>query len=217
MIVRFLRSVRYTLYQPPSGDSKGFLGNREYECDLTPIDFAKVAEGFGIAGLRADVVALSLALVTGCTTPDSGGTDEPDASPSASSSPTSGATGSAEATQPAPREAGVLIACGLGAAGFLLADRVFVVDERGDERRVRPAAGRLAFTPERRVRRHRRIARDDVHAQCRGEGSREATDVAEAVREVGSDPTAVGPGLFVQFAGFSGSAVGDDRRSQPIR
>lgn len=31
-----------------------FLGNREYECDLTPIDFAKVAEGFGITGLRAD-------------------------------------------------------------------------------------------------------------------------------------------------------------------
>lgn len=25
-----------------------FLGNPEYECDLTPIDFAKVAEGFGI-------------------------------------------------------------------------------------------------------------------------------------------------------------------------
>jgi pyruvate dehydrogenase (quinone) len=31
-----------------------FLGNPEYECDLTPIDFAKVAEGFGIAGFRAD-------------------------------------------------------------------------------------------------------------------------------------------------------------------
>jgi thiamine pyrophosphate-dependent acetolactate synthase large subunit-like protein len=29
-----------------------FLGNREYECDLTPIDFAKVAEAFGIAGFR---------------------------------------------------------------------------------------------------------------------------------------------------------------------
>ena len=27
-----------------------FLGNPEYECDLTPIDFAKVAEGFGIRG-----------------------------------------------------------------------------------------------------------------------------------------------------------------------
>lgn len=31
-----------------------FLGNREYECDLTPIDFAKVAEGFGIPGLRTN-------------------------------------------------------------------------------------------------------------------------------------------------------------------
>jgi pyruvate dehydrogenase (quinone) len=31
-----------------------FLGNREYECDLTPIDFAKVAEGFGVAGFRSD-------------------------------------------------------------------------------------------------------------------------------------------------------------------
>lgn len=30
-----------------------FLGNPEYECDLQPIDFAKVAEGFGIAGFRA--------------------------------------------------------------------------------------------------------------------------------------------------------------------
>jgi thiamine pyrophosphate-dependent acetolactate synthase large subunit-like protein len=29
-----------------------FLGNREYQCDLTPIDFAKVAEGFGIPGLK---------------------------------------------------------------------------------------------------------------------------------------------------------------------
>jgi pyruvate dehydrogenase (quinone) len=29
-----------------------FLGNREYECDLTPIDFAKAAEAFGIPGLR---------------------------------------------------------------------------------------------------------------------------------------------------------------------
>ncbi|PWF83625.1 hypothetical protein [Kocuria rosea] len=51
---------------------------------------------------RLGLVALSLALVTGCTTSDSGGIDEPDASPSASSSPTTGATGSAEATQPAP-------------------------------------------------------------------------------------------------------------------
>ncbi|MEX5260417.1 hypothetical protein [Kocuria sp. CPCC 205263] len=50
---------------------------------------------------RLGLVALSLALVTGCTTPDSGGPDEPDASPSASPSPTTGATGSAEATQPA--------------------------------------------------------------------------------------------------------------------
>jgi pyruvate dehydrogenase (quinone) len=31
-----------------------FLGNREYQCDLTPIDFARVAAGFGITGLRAD-------------------------------------------------------------------------------------------------------------------------------------------------------------------
>jgi pyruvate dehydrogenase (quinone) len=30
-----------------------FLGNREYECALQPIDFVKVAEGFGIAGYRA--------------------------------------------------------------------------------------------------------------------------------------------------------------------
>ncbi|MCB8822919.1 thiamine pyrophosphate-dependent enzyme [Microvirga rosea] len=29
-----------------------FLGNPEYECDLTPIDFVKVAEGFGIRGFR---------------------------------------------------------------------------------------------------------------------------------------------------------------------
>jgi pyruvate dehydrogenase (quinone) len=31
-----------------------FLGNPEYECDLTPIDFAKVAEGFGIRGFRVE-------------------------------------------------------------------------------------------------------------------------------------------------------------------
>ena len=31
-----------------------FLGNREYECDLTPIDFVKAAEAFGIAGFRTD-------------------------------------------------------------------------------------------------------------------------------------------------------------------
>jgi pyruvate dehydrogenase (quinone) len=31
-----------------------FLGNPEYECDLTPIDFAKAAEAFGIRGFRAD-------------------------------------------------------------------------------------------------------------------------------------------------------------------
>jgi pyruvate dehydrogenase (quinone) len=31
-----------------------FLGNPEYECDLTPIDFAKAAEAFGIAAYRAD-------------------------------------------------------------------------------------------------------------------------------------------------------------------
>jgi pyruvate dehydrogenase (quinone) len=29
-----------------------FLGNPEYECDLQPIDFAKVAEGFGVTGIR---------------------------------------------------------------------------------------------------------------------------------------------------------------------
>src|SRR3954469_299161 len=31
-----------------------FLGNREYECDLTPIDFVKAAEAFGITGFRTD-------------------------------------------------------------------------------------------------------------------------------------------------------------------
>jgi pyruvate dehydrogenase (quinone) len=31
-----------------------FLGNPEYECDLAPIDFAKVAEGFGLAAFSAD-------------------------------------------------------------------------------------------------------------------------------------------------------------------
>jgi pyruvate dehydrogenase (quinone) len=31
-----------------------FLGNPEYECDLTPIDFVKVAEGFGIRGYRIE-------------------------------------------------------------------------------------------------------------------------------------------------------------------
>jgi pyruvate dehydrogenase (quinone) len=31
-----------------------FLGNPEFECDLTPIDFAKAAEAFGIAGFRSD-------------------------------------------------------------------------------------------------------------------------------------------------------------------
>ncbi|HLA71500.1 MAG TPA: thiamine pyrophosphate-dependent enzyme [Steroidobacteraceae bacterium] len=29
-----------------------FLGNREFECDLTPIDFAAAAQAFGIAGFR---------------------------------------------------------------------------------------------------------------------------------------------------------------------
>jgi pyruvate dehydrogenase (quinone) len=45
-----------------------FLGNPEYECDLQPIDFARVAEGFGIRGFRidaaehcGDVVAAALA------------------------------------------------------------------------------------------------------------------------------------------------------------
>jgi pyruvate dehydrogenase (quinone) len=31
-----------------------FLGNPEYACDLQPIDFAKVAEGFGFTGLRVE-------------------------------------------------------------------------------------------------------------------------------------------------------------------
>jgi pyruvate dehydrogenase (quinone) len=31
-----------------------FLGNPEYECDLQPIDFAKVAEGMGLAAFRID-------------------------------------------------------------------------------------------------------------------------------------------------------------------
>jgi thiamine pyrophosphate-dependent acetolactate synthase large subunit-like protein len=31
-----------------------FLGNPEYECDLTPIDFVKVAEAFGIPGFRVE-------------------------------------------------------------------------------------------------------------------------------------------------------------------
>jgi pyruvate dehydrogenase (quinone) len=31
-----------------------FLGNPEYECDLQPIDFAKVAEGMGLRGLRIE-------------------------------------------------------------------------------------------------------------------------------------------------------------------
>jgi pyruvate dehydrogenase (quinone) len=31
-----------------------FLGNREYQCDLTPVDFAKAAEAFGIPGLRTN-------------------------------------------------------------------------------------------------------------------------------------------------------------------
>ncbi len=34
-----------------------FLGNPEYECDLTPIDFAMAAEAFGIKGFRADTPA----------------------------------------------------------------------------------------------------------------------------------------------------------------
>jgi thiamine pyrophosphate-dependent acetolactate synthase large subunit-like protein len=29
-----------------------FLGNQEFECDLTPIDFAAAAQAFGIAGFR---------------------------------------------------------------------------------------------------------------------------------------------------------------------
>jgi pyruvate dehydrogenase (quinone) len=31
-----------------------FLGNPEYECDLTPIDFVKVAEGMGLRGFHVD-------------------------------------------------------------------------------------------------------------------------------------------------------------------
>jgi thiamine pyrophosphate-dependent acetolactate synthase large subunit-like protein len=31
-----------------------FLGNPEYECDLQPIDFARVAEGMGFAAYRVD-------------------------------------------------------------------------------------------------------------------------------------------------------------------
>jgi pyruvate dehydrogenase (quinone) len=31
-----------------------FLGNPEYECDLTPIDFVKVADGFGIRSFRVE-------------------------------------------------------------------------------------------------------------------------------------------------------------------
>ncbi|HET7811058.1 MAG TPA: thiamine pyrophosphate-dependent enzyme [Steroidobacteraceae bacterium] len=31
-----------------------FLGNREFECDLTPIDFVAAAEAFGIRGFRSD-------------------------------------------------------------------------------------------------------------------------------------------------------------------
>ena len=31
-----------------------FLGNREFECDLTPIDFARAAEAFGITAWRTD-------------------------------------------------------------------------------------------------------------------------------------------------------------------
>jgi thiamine pyrophosphate-dependent acetolactate synthase large subunit-like protein len=34
-----------------------FLGNPEYECDLQPIDFARVAEGFGIRGFHIDKAA----------------------------------------------------------------------------------------------------------------------------------------------------------------
>jgi thiamine pyrophosphate-dependent acetolactate synthase large subunit-like protein len=31
-----------------------FLGNREFECDLTPIDFAAAAQAFGIKSFRTD-------------------------------------------------------------------------------------------------------------------------------------------------------------------
>lgn len=34
-----------------------FLGNPEYECDLQPIDFAKVAEGMGLRSFRIDTAA----------------------------------------------------------------------------------------------------------------------------------------------------------------
>jgi pyruvate dehydrogenase (quinone) len=49
-----------------------FLGNREYECDLTPIDFAKVAEGFGIPGLRTqspDTVSAAMSNAFAATGP----------------------------------------------------------------------------------------------------------------------------------------------------
>ena len=47
-----------------------FLGNPEYECDLTPIDFAMAAQAFGIKGFRADtpescMAALDQALAHG--------------------------------------------------------------------------------------------------------------------------------------------------------
>jgi pyruvate dehydrogenase (quinone)/pyruvate oxidase len=35
-----------------------FLGNPEYVCDLTPIDFAKVAEACGVAGFHVEDPAL---------------------------------------------------------------------------------------------------------------------------------------------------------------
>ncbi len=40
-----------------------FLGNPEYECDLTPIDFVKVAEGFGIRGFCVEDPAQSGAVL----------------------------------------------------------------------------------------------------------------------------------------------------------
>jgi thiamine pyrophosphate-dependent acetolactate synthase large subunit-like protein len=50
--------TRYKLKNNELGQIKWeqmmFLGNPEYECDLQPIDFAKVAEAMGIRGYRLD-------------------------------------------------------------------------------------------------------------------------------------------------------------------
>jgi pyruvate dehydrogenase (quinone) len=49
-----------------------FLGNPEFECDLTPIDFAQAARAFGIAGFRTDSpddVAAALDAAIACDGP----------------------------------------------------------------------------------------------------------------------------------------------------